>query len=623
MNRRAAVYLLPIVVACLAAQTPTYAEQTDYGHFAGRYAFEATPYWAEFEIARAGDDFVIRMPDGEKWADLKRSEGLLAGKDDDGRDISLKYDPKQDRYLLAGTTQLSSFQGLQDVRSRWIVVKAAPMPGKDLEERFGVTAASLVRRVRESEQWMRQFDSLRFTAEITWTHTADGIEHRKKDIQIRHPDADLSRERFWGLTPVQEGREEFCIDRRRFRVSETYRDKSEQVQLWDGQCYTSYRKFFTHDQEDYYIAPDLGNHGQFMLDGLSWPRSQYHRFWWHGDVQDEASHDGTFGRVEEFVLTGKGDYRGVPCYVLECIPKELHRVRRWYVGVEDGLLRGNLIYEQGQLSSEHWTDGYRQVQPGWWFPTIQGYHLFEYAAMVRTQAENISRDDGLDYFIAGRRDIRVTSVEVNRPLADALFRMEFKEGVKVADLRFGGIVTYRYKKDMTEQEWEQIRQQALRRLEDDVAQRRALDARIGQEAPAFPAACKWLNSQPLTWQDLHGKAVVLQFWGCGCGPCHNYISALRAPKGDSDVVFIGVHVPQDDMDVIKELMAKYKADGPVCVDAPAEQSGQGFGVLSSWFSVRAIPSWCVVGPDGKVAGHSMQLGEAARIAYKTLPAARQ
>ena len=38
----------------------------DYEHFVGRYAYEATPHWVEFEITRTGDVFAVRMSEGSQ-----------------------------------------------------------------------------------------------------------------------------------------------------------------------------------------------------------------------------------------------------------------------------------------------------------------------------------------------------------------------------------------------------------------------------------------------------------------------------------------------------------------------------------------------------------------------------
>jgi hypothetical protein len=112
--------------------------------------------------------------------------------------------------------------------------------------------------------------------------------------------------------------------------------------------------------------------------------------------------------------------------------------------------------------------------------------------------------------------------------------------------------------------------------------------------------------------------VVLQFWSCGCGPCHTHIGLCHRAADGADIVLIGVHNPENDTDKVKEIMAKYKADGPVCVDLPAERPNEGFGLLGNRCGVRAIPAWFVVGPDGKVVGHAMHPGAVFQMAREAL-----
>jgi len=570
-------------------------------HFVGEYASELTPHWTMFEVTRSETGFALKAYEGTELGELAPRDDALVGKVF-GTAFRLHRENGGDRYIFSGEAQATTGPARPSVLIAVTLVKRVPPPSAALERQFGVSAEALVRHVRQSEHWIHQVESLHIAADSAWTRTAEGIAHRKKQLKAQFPDEDFSREKFWGLFPSAQDKLEIHIDRKRFRYSNSS-DREEDVQIWDGRTFLSHIKYYTHDQESYNIAPNLEDRGAFLLCGFAWPRAQRHKFWWTDNDPDEVDEDEQFGQAEEFVLMAQQDYRGVPCYVLECHPKRAD-VRRWFVGVKDGLLRGNLSYGP-ELRSEFWTDRYREVRPGCWFPMCQGYKSFDH-------------DDALRSFLSGWRDITITQIEVDRDFPDELFEMEFKEGVRVVDSRFGGPVAYTYKKGMTEQDWEQIRVEARTRAEEDSADRQRLDARVGREPPAFPDQCQWLNTAPLTWPHLRGKAVVLQFWSHTCGPCHNHIHLLQRSAEDADMVLIGVHTPQNTVDEITEIMAKYHADGPVCVDLPRERSGVGFGLLSSKFGVRAIPSWFVIGPEGKVVGHAMGPGRAFQMARESL-----
>jgi len=98
-------------------------------------------------------------------------------------------------------------------------------------------------------------------------------------------------------------------------------------------------------------------------------------------------------------------------------------------------------------------DDYREVGPGWRYPMTQGYSFLE----------SRSEEDSLPPLTVGHMEVLTGQIVVNQPLSDDLFRMEFQEGVMVVDERFGAQVTYPYKKDRTEAEWDQIRQEAARK----------------------------------------------------------------------------------------------------------------------------------------------------------------
>lgn len=572
---------------------------TDLDRFPGTYAYQATPSWPEFEIIKDGDGFMLQIPDSDwKLALITSDDGALAAKEDGGDEFKLFYDASEQQYILSRQVQTSTCAGVKHLPERRVMVKVKASPNDKLEKEYGVKAADLVKHVRDSEDWIHQVKSFQVSATDKWVTTPEGIERRRKELQAQFPDADISSKRFTDLRPELEGEIQVVFDDSRFRTYNYAKEDSMSLRIWNGHEFVAHEKYFTHDQECYAFRKEL-RRSEDILVHFMWPRSKFHSFWWQ-KFQMENWQD-FYGRAEEFILVDKQDYRGTPCYVVECYPKDYRRVRRWFVGVKNHLKYGDQVYEEGERTWERWNGDYQEVKPGWWFPMAQGYHIFE-------------RGENRDSFIASTRDITVEDVRVDEVLPDELFVMEFKDGVDVNDDRFGGFVTYKYKKDRTEEEWAEIRQKAQQRQEGDDSEKRQLDERIGQVALEFPKDCKWVNTEPLTIEKLHGKAVILQFWGIWCGPCHNYMSMLNAKQEDGNIVVIGIHTPEDDLSKIKADMDKYKADGPVCVDV----GDDGWGKISGWYRAKRRPYWVVIGPDGNIAGHAGDPGRAFQYAHQSL-----
>jgi cytochrome c biogenesis protein CcdA/thiol-disulfide isomerase/thioredoxin len=92
-------------------------------------------------------------------------------------------------------------------------------------------------------------------------------------------------------------------------------------------------------------------------------------------------------------------------------------------------------------------------------------------------------------------------------------------------------------------------------------------------SPSLSGAVQWLNSPPLTAEELKGKVVLVDFWTYSCINCLRSIPYVRAwadKYKDQGLVVIGVHAPEfafeRNVDNVKQAVAKLKIDYPVAID---------------------------------------------------------
>lgn len=92
-------------------------------------------------------------------------------------------------------------------------------------------------------------------------------------------------------------------------------------------------------------------------------------------------------------------------------------------------------------------------------------------------------------------------------------------------------------------------------------------------APDLKGISAWINSQPLTLQQLRGKVVLIDFWTYSCINCVRtlpYITAWDKKYRDKGLVIIGVHSPEfpfeKNLDNVKLAVKKYNIQYPVALD---------------------------------------------------------
>ncbi|MBX4867715.1 cytochrome c biogenesis protein DipZ [Rhizobium bangladeshense] len=99
------------------------------------------------------------------------------------------------------------------------------------------------------------------------------------------------------------------------------------------------------------------------------------------------------------------------------------------------------------------------------------------------------------------------------------------------------------------------------------------DLPIDGYAPSFDGAVDWLNSKPLTSEQLRGKVVLVDFWTYSCINCIRTIPYVRAwaeKYADQGLVVIGVHAPEfafeKKIDNVKKAVGDFQIRYPVAID---------------------------------------------------------
>ena len=126
--------------------------------------------------------------------------------------------------------------------------------------------------------------------------------------------------------------------------------------------------------------------------------------------------------------------------------------------------------------------------------------------------------------------------------------------------------------------------------------------------PPLTGAVAWINSPPLTKQDLRGKVVLVDFWTYSCINCLRslpYVRAWAAKYKDHGLVVIGVHSPEfafeKDVDNVRRAVADLKIGYSVAVDSN----------LAIWqaFANEYWPAHYFVDGEGRIRAHAFGEGD--------------
>lgn len=92
-------------------------------------------------------------------------------------------------------------------------------------------------------------------------------------------------------------------------------------------------------------------------------------------------------------------------------------------------------------------------------------------------------------------------------------------------------------------------------------------------APEFKGIDHWLNTAPLTMQQLRGKVVLVEFWTYSCINCIHvmpHVKQWHADYKDQGLVVVGVHTPEygyeKQLDNLQAAVKRFGITYPVAQD---------------------------------------------------------
>mgnify|MGYP001472532166 CR=1 FL=1 len=122
---------------------------------------------------------------------------------------------------------------------------------------------------------------------------------------------------------------------------------------------------------------------------------------------------------------------------------------------------------------------------------------------------------------------------------------------------------------------------------------------VGDGAPEFKGIYRWINSEPLSLQDLRGKVVLVDVWTYTCSNCIRtfpYLKDWQGTYSDKGLVIVGVHAPEFEFENITENVDARASD--FSLEYPIAQDND----LATWlaYNNRFWPAKYLIDKEGVV-----------------------
>jgi thiol-disulfide isomerase/thioredoxin len=135
-----------------------------------------------------------------------------------------------------------------------------------------------------------------------------------------------------------------------------------------------------------------------------------------------------------------------------------------------------------------------------------------------------------------------------------------------------------------------------------------VDLPVEGALPSLDGATGWLNSEPLTGQDLRGKVVLVDFWTYTCINWLRTLSYIRAwarKYEDRGLIVVGVHTPEfpfeRDVDNVRRAAEEMAVEYPIALDSDYE--------VWRAFANHYWPAVYIADGEGRIRHHRFGEGE--------------
>lgn len=510
-------------------------------------------------------------------------------------------------------------------------------PASDIDQ---PTAQELVKKVYADEAWLGEVDSLLLRIQRVRTYTDEGMKPYEITLgfgqkkTITEPARTLSLNTF------------MAWDKERVVVDLYLGEYSRSWTTWNGTL--GVHSFLRHARDGEperlsYVLDDKTDRifRTVLLSQFKWgsvARQMGPKTWWRVLDRHETE-ETTLPKMAK--LIGRETYRGHDCYRVD-----IDFGHRFYIRISDLRLIANVYvvsplspeerfeikskvagrqitgsewrpwldtldekdrvaaiercrteeYKDAIVRIEECFDDYREVAPGCWFPYEQ--RSYRYTTISKKPV------------LTNHSETTILDFQVGTELPDEYFEQEIVEGSPVTtDWRYDPPIQYTYSSSQSEEEREKLA--AARRIAYEEGGRylaeakAAIDKQLGQKPPPLPEE-GWIHVEPLTWDDLKGKAVALLFWDVGCGPCHGPLGQIQQGyknAAEHNGVFIAVHRATDDRSVVEKHLVEQGWTFPVLIDGSGEE-GSGAS-LFEWFGIQGMPWMVTIDKEGRFTAHDL------------------